>query len=153
MKNSQQDSLDSARYWFLLSHALKLGQDSNSWREEQQLFWKEPNWKAHCPREKRSPAAAQHGTRNRLPGKQKTWTETAWKLREKTKGTQKVKAGDYITLRPLPLVRCERVDASPPRQKAKTVFNFVRRIKKSSWVTAQWSTGCMFGKVKAVYLF
>lgn len=53
MKNSQQDSLNSARYWFLLSHALKHGQHSNNWREDQQLSWKEPNWKAHCPRERK----------------------------------------------------------------------------------------------------
>lgn len=101
----------------------------------------------------RSPAAAQHGTRNRHPGKQKTWTETAWKLLEQAKGAQEVKAGDYITLRLLSLVRCERVDTSSPRQKAKPALNFVRRMKKSSWVTAWWSTGCVFHKVKAVYLF
>lgn len=82
-------------------------------------------------REKRSPAAAQRGTRNRQRGKQKTRTETAWKVLEQAKGAQKVKTGDYIILRFLPLVRYERVDTSPPRQKAKTVFNFVRRMKKS----------------------
>lgn len=84
------------------------------------------------PKRERSPAAAQHSTRNRQPGKKKMWTETAWKLLEQAKGAQKVKAGDSITLRSLPLVRHERVDTSSPRQKAKLVFNFVRRMKKSS---------------------
>jgi len=31
MKNSKQDSPDSARYWCLLSNVPKLGHHSNSW--------------------------------------------------------------------------------------------------------------------------